>query len=334
MIEDADDCIAAKLAWPHLVAGYDIGSSEGLGEGLGNRLPELFWFRKQCALEGVNIPFFFRAADCPSGNADDGLFDALLLGARRIANAPSLPQHPRLLEAIKDKRILVEGTSYVTPGSNHSNPLLELLARGVSCVLSDDEVGIQSGDSSRMSDIFWHALHGWNATDLATLGSMAENSVRWAAFEDQDAETWYVWNTPSLSRFLAKCQRREYRCLRDPARAPPPTFPERASASVSRLTNCVFEGARYPGCEHGGGRQGSAAAAVGRRMGALLSLGRYGVWRHLRRRHSRRGQNLRRGRLKAKKPGPCVSSTTEKPHRRRCAGPGTVVESFTDPSGW
>ncbi|KAK3903002.1 adenosine deaminase CECR1-A [Staphylotrichum tortipilum] len=194
IIEDADDCIATKLAWPHLVAGYDIRSSESPSGTLATRLPELFWFRKQCALEGITIPFFFHAADCPGGDGladDDNLFDALLLGARRIANAPSLPQHPRLIEAIKDKRILVEGTSCVTPGGNACSPLPELLARGVSCVLSDDKFGILSvGASSRMTDVFWHAFQTWSTADLATLGSMAENSVRWAAFEDQDAETW------------------------------------------------------------------------------------------------------------------------------------------------
>jgi adenosine deaminase CECR1 len=224
IIEEADNCIATKLIWPQLVAGYDLGGSECLGKPLADRLPELFWFRKQCALEDVQVPFFLRAASESLGatgaattttTADGNLFDALLLGARRIGCALSLHKHPRLVEAVKDRRILVEINSPSSssdgafgptrPGSSNNTVQLDslsaLLAQGVPCVLCDD--GIQSrredpaGVGSRMTSTFWRALHaswgGCSTTiDLATLGSLAENSVRWAAFEDQDAESWYV----------------------------------------------------------------------------------------------------------------------------------------------
>jgi adenosine deaminase CECR1 len=41
-----------------------------------------------------------------------------------------------------------------------------------------------------MTHDFWQALQGWDNLGLAGLGSLAENSVRWAAFEDQDATAW------------------------------------------------------------------------------------------------------------------------------------------------
>ncbi len=200
IIEDADDCLATKLAWPHLVAGYDLAGPESLGRPLADLLPELFWLRKQSALEGVTIPFFLRAADHDGGGdatADGNLFDALLLGSRRIGNPLSLHNHPRLVEAIKNKRILVESNPSSAAGSsNMHHPLPALLAQGVSCALCDGDLGVLSGPGrdagSRMTNVFWQTLQAWDSIDLATLGSLAENSVRWAAFEDQDAETWYV----------------------------------------------------------------------------------------------------------------------------------------------
>lgn len=41
-----------------------------------------------------------------------------------------------------------------------------------------------------MTHDFWQALQGWDNLGLAGLGSLAENSVRHAIFEDQTATAW------------------------------------------------------------------------------------------------------------------------------------------------
>ncbi len=43
IIQDMDNCIATKLAWPHLIAGYDLVGPEDAGRPLKDLLPELFW---------------------------------------------------------------------------------------------------------------------------------------------------------------------------------------------------------------------------------------------------------------------------------------------------
>ncbi|KAH6631139.1 hypothetical protein B0J18DRAFT_463933 [Chaetomium sp. MPI-SDFR-AT-0129] len=233
IIEDADSCISTKLLWPRLVAGYDLAGPENLGRPLADLTPELFWLRKQCVVEGVTLPFFLQAGgsslainhhddddnnvtiatDDPLSPENNNLFDALLLGARRIGHAFALPRHPRLIEAIKDKRILtelslpppdVETEPSVAGTTNNSNtiianhPLPFLLMQCVPCALCEDDSGRISQRSrdgvDQMTSIFWHALRAWEKDgdggfDLATLGSLAESSVRWAAFEDEDAET-------------------------------------------------------------------------------------------------------------------------------------------------
>lgn len=197
IITDMDNCITVKLAFPHLISGYDLVGQEDPGRPLKDLIPELFWFRKQCTQEGVTIPFFFHAGETlgDGTDTDQNLFDAVLLGTRRIGHGFSLYKHPLLINMIKEKKILVESC----PISNEvlrlcasvvSHPLPALLARGVACSLCNDDPGILGQDTAGMTHDFCQALQGWDNLGLAGLGSLAENSVRWAAFEDQNSKEW------------------------------------------------------------------------------------------------------------------------------------------------
>ncbi|TPX15780.1 uncharacterized protein E0L32_000114 [Thyridium curvatum] len=197
IVEDMDHCITIKMEFPEAVAGYDLVGQEDLGRPLRDLLPELFWFRKQCAAEGVELPFFFHAGEClGDGDAtDSNLFDAVLLGTRRIGHGFSLYKHPLLVDLVRDRRILVESCPISNEvlrlcGSILSHPLPALLARGVPCAVSNDDPAILGQDAAGMTHDFWQALQGWENLGLAGLGSLAENSVRWAAFEDQTADEW------------------------------------------------------------------------------------------------------------------------------------------------
>jgi len=197
LIADMLACIETKLAFPHLIAGYDLVGLEDDGRPLVDVLPELFWFRKQCAAEGVEIPFFFHAGETleDGGPTDQNLFDAILLGTRRIGHGFSLYKHPRLVEAVKDKKILIESCPISNEmlrltGSIMQHPLPALLSRGVACALCNDDPAILGQDTAGMTHDFWQALQGWENLGLEGLGSLAENSVRWAAFEDESPAEW------------------------------------------------------------------------------------------------------------------------------------------------
>ncbi|KAL7623008.1 hypothetical protein AAE478_006687 [Parahypoxylon ruwenzoriense] len=197
IVQSMEHCITTKLTHPHLIAGYDLVGQEDGGRPLRDLLPELFWFRKQCAEEGLDIPFFFHAGEClGSGNATDhNLFDAILLGTRRIGHGFSLYKHPLLIDLVKEKRILVESCPISNEvlrlcGSVMSHPLPALLARGVPCSLCNDDPAMLGQDTAGCTHDFWQALQGWDNLGLAGLGSLAESSIRWAAFEDQAPEEW------------------------------------------------------------------------------------------------------------------------------------------------
>jgi adenosine deaminase CECR1 len=155
IVEDMDQCIFIKQLYPDLISGYDLVGQEDAGRPLKDLLPELFWFKKQCAQEGIDIPFFFHAGEClgDGSDTDQNLFDAVLLGTRRIGHGFSLYKHPLLIDMVKEKRILVESC----PISNEvlrlcasvmSHPLPALLARGVACSLCNDDPAILGQDTA------------------------------------------------------------------------------------------------------------------------------------------------------------------------------------------
>jgi adenosine deaminase CECR1 len=197
ILQDMDNCLTTKLTHPHLIAGYDLVGQEDLGRPLRDLLPELFWFRKQCADEGVEIPFFFHAGETlgSGSETDHNLYDAVLLGTRRIGHGFSLYKHPLLIDLVRDKKILIESCPISNEvlrlcGSVTSHPLPALLARGVPCSLCNDDPAMLGQDTAGSTHDFWQALQGWENLGLAGLGSLAENSIRWSAFEDQPADQW------------------------------------------------------------------------------------------------------------------------------------------------
>ncbi|KAH8768150.1 hypothetical protein F5883DRAFT_69100 [Diaporthe sp. PMI_573] len=200
IVQNMDHAITTKLEFPHLLSGFDLVGQEDLGRPLADVLPELFWFRKQLAEEGLPdgaMPFFFHAGETlGDGTAtDQNLFDAVLLGTRRIGHGFSLYKHPLLTELVKERRILIESCPISNEvlrlcGSITSHPLPSLLARGVPCALSNDDPAMLGQDTAGMTHDFWQALQGWENLGLAGLGSLAENSIRWSCFEDQSPDEW------------------------------------------------------------------------------------------------------------------------------------------------
>ncbi len=198
IVQSMKDCIAVKKAYPDLVAGFDLVGQEDLGRPLADMTPELFWFRKRCLEEGVDIPFFFHAGEClgDGDETDHNLFDAILLGTRRIGHGFSLYKHPLLVEMVKQKKILVESCPISNEvlrltSSIKAHPLPALLARGVTAALCNDDPAILGHGKNGMTHDFWQAFQGWENLGLEGLGSLAENSVRYAAYgPDQNTKEW------------------------------------------------------------------------------------------------------------------------------------------------
>ncbi|KAL9087797.1 MAG: hypothetical protein Q9159_003480 [Coniocarpon cinnabarinum] len=197
IVKSMNQCIEVKLEFPELIAGFDLVGFEEAGRPLADLLPLLLHFRKLCAQAQVNLPFYLHAAEtCQSGTeTDQNLYDAILLGTRRLGHAFSLYKHPLLMDMVKEKRICVE----CCPISNEvlrftasvmQHPLPAMLAHGVPVALSNDDPGILGQGHSGLSHDFWQVLQGIESVGLEGLAAMVENSIRYASLEDQDNHTW------------------------------------------------------------------------------------------------------------------------------------------------
>lgn len=198
MVDSMKECIAIKQTFPDLIAGFDVVGQEDMGRPLADLTPEFFWFRKRCMESGVDIPFFFHAGEClgDGDDTDQNLFDAILLGTRRIGHGFSLYKHPLLIEMVKQKKILVESCLISNEvlrltSSIKGHPAPALLSRGVAVALCNDDPAILGQGKNGMTHDFWQAFQGWENLGLEGLGSLAENSVRYAAFgPDQTTKEW------------------------------------------------------------------------------------------------------------------------------------------------
>lgn len=100
-----EDCIALKKEFPHLIAGkcislilrvstdtpcsgFDLVGHEDLLHPLIYYLEPLLKFTKRTKEEGVDIPFIFHAGETLGDGTptDDNLYDAILLGTKRIGH--------------------------------------------------------------------------------------------------------------------------------------------------------------------------------------------------------------------------------------------------------
>ena len=55
IVDHMKQCILMKRAYPELIAGYDVVGQEDMGRSLADLTPELFWFRKRCFENGVDM---------------------------------------------------------------------------------------------------------------------------------------------------------------------------------------------------------------------------------------------------------------------------------------
>ncbi|KAL4875599.1 hypothetical protein BJY04DRAFT_154424 [Aspergillus karnatakaensis] len=195
--ESMQQCIKAKQAHPEFIAGFDFVGQEDAGRPLVDLLPLAKWFEQTCAEKGLTIPFFFHAGEClgDGTSTDHNIVDAILLDSRRIGHAFSLYKHPILIDLVKQKKILVE----MCPISHEvlrltsnilMHPMPALQARGVAVSLNNDDPAILGHGKNGLSHDFYQVVAAFENTGLAGVATMAEDSIRWAAFEDQTRDEW------------------------------------------------------------------------------------------------------------------------------------------------
>jgi len=83
-----EDCITLKQEFPDLIAGFDIVGDENEARPLIDYIKPLLAFKQRVKDLGLDLPLLLHAGETLSdgGKADNNLYDALLLGTKRIGH--------------------------------------------------------------------------------------------------------------------------------------------------------------------------------------------------------------------------------------------------------
>jgi len=186
-----EDCISLKKEFPNLIAGFDLVGAEDKLKPLKYYIERLLRFRERQKEEGVDIPFILHAGETlgDGTEADLNLYDAILLGTKRIGHGFSLAKHPKLIETCRQKGIAVE----VCPISNEvlrltssmpMHPLPVLLNNGVPVVLNSDDPSV-FGNMGLTFDYF-QVLVASEMSGLRTLGTLARDSIEFSMLDPDE----------------------------------------------------------------------------------------------------------------------------------------------------
>ncbi|KOB78871.1 Adenosine deaminase related growth factor [Operophtera brumata] len=182
--DDLDSYVRAarsiKQHVPEIFAGFDLVGQEDTS------LPLIEVAAK--LLEVNDLNFFFHAGETGwSGTASDGnLYDAILLGSKRIGHAYALIKHPQLMKEVVARDIGLEINlisnsvlSLVKDMRNH--PLNAYIANGMPVVLSSDDPG--AWEAEPLSDDFYVAFLGASSrlSNFGMLKALGENSLKYSA---------------------------------------------------------------------------------------------------------------------------------------------------------
>ncbi|EKM82478.1 hypothetical protein AGABI1DRAFT_68123, partial [Agaricus bisporus var. burnettii JB137-S8] len=185
-----EDCIALKKEFPHLIAGFDLVGYENETHVILYYLKALLKFKERQVEEGVEIPFYLHAGETlgDGDGADSNLYDAILLGTKRIGHGFSIVKHPKLMDMCRDRDIALE----VCPISNEilrltssmpMHPLPIMLNHGIPVALSSDDPSV-FGNMGLTYD-FFQVLVSSEVTGLNTLGALARDSIEFSTMDDE-----------------------------------------------------------------------------------------------------------------------------------------------------
>lgn len=141
------------LAEAHLSTGFDLVGAEDRPQSISYYSALLLAFQSTCKTLGITIPFLFHAGESllDTGSTtsikNSNLYDALLLGTKRVGHGLAIMKHPLLLQQYKQQGICVE----LCPISEEllhmcanikDHRYIDMLEAGLHCTISADNPSI------------------------------------------------------------------------------------------------------------------------------------------------------------------------------------------------
>ncbi|XP_044739803.1 adenosine deaminase 2-like [Chrysoperla carnea] len=193
---------------PDFMSGFDLVGQEDLGVDL------LEFADKLSQLKYVN--FYFQAGETNwNGMTDLNLFDAVLLGAKRIGHGYGITKHPILMDFIQKNKIAIE----VNPISNQifnlvkdlrNHPAVELFARDYPVVITNDVPNLWGANG--LSYDFYEAFMAFTSysDDIRVLKQLGINSILYSAMSksqksramDLFNKQWYLFIDEMINSYI------------------------------------------------------------------------------------------------------------------------------------
>ena len=184
-----------RKKYPNWLKGYDLVAEEDNGH---STLFHAETFLKLDSLEkaeGTALPIYLHDGESNWVSVDN-LYDAMLLGTKRIGHGFNLFRFPTLMEQVRDRDICME----INPLSNQilgyirdlrMHPASTYLRRGINCSISSDDPMIF--DYHGLSYDYWSIFLAWEL-DLAALKKLSWNGIHYSALSEKEkAAALEVW---------------------------------------------------------------------------------------------------------------------------------------------
>ena len=215
ILSDIERVFRLYKKYPHIVSGYDMVGEEDKGYSLLFFLKDFVDTRDS----GESVPLFFHTAETnwpddllaskygdDAVNAMQNVYEAIILGAKRVGHGIGFIHHPYLINELKVRNIAVEANpisnkmlGYVPDQRHH--PAITYLRSGVPVVLGADDPATFGYDSFTVD--WYEAFMGWGL-DLADMRQLANNSLTYSSLDDAGkAIALQKWST-SWRRYITQ----------------------------------------------------------------------------------------------------------------------------------
>ncbi|KAH9165420.1 hypothetical protein EDB89DRAFT_2116089 [Lactarius sanguifluus] len=183
-----EDCIVLKQEFPDLIAGFDLVGDENVARPLIDYIEPLLAFKQRVKDLGLDLPLILHAGETLSdgGKADNNLYDALLLGTKRIGHGFSIVKHPKLMQLCREKGIALEvcPISCRLTSSMPMHPLPAMINQGVPVTLNSDDPSVFG--AMGLSYDFYQVFVSSETTGLITLKQIALDSIEFSTLETEE----------------------------------------------------------------------------------------------------------------------------------------------------
>ena len=169
-----------------LVVGFDMVNEEDFTPPIDNFLDQIYESIAKAKSEGKEFPTYLHCGESNSRD-NDQLYDAIILGTKRIGHGFHLAYYPELMKVVKEKDICIE----CCPISNfllgyvldlRCHPARGFLKEGIPVTISPDDPGFMYYEGVTLDYVYCYLA--WEL-DMSDLKQLCQNTITYASASDE-----------------------------------------------------------------------------------------------------------------------------------------------------